>query len=180
MLNSGVNQALGHFTEELKSAFLSAYAILDKVGLFLNDYYQIGHEPGRVSFQWVWYEKPGRKNSKIHPCFQGNPPWLLTGLHFLSKDLFDENFFDVMEPDAANLARIRHLIEHRFLSVPAFSKRNEHRNTLPDGNRRLRRQGLTALENGPRSLDISFSCNAPHREYRGSKKLRRRSCERVI
>lgn len=120
MLNSGVNQALGHFTEELKSAFLSAYAILDKVGLFLNDYYQIGHEPGRVSFQWVWYEKPGRKNSKIHPCFEGNPPWLLTGLHFLSKDLFDENFFDVMEPDAANLARIRHLIEHRFLSVQHF------------------------------------------------------------
>lgn len=117
MLNSGADQALGHFTEELKSAFLSAYAILDKVGLFLNDYYRIGHNPGRVSFRRVWYDKPDSRNAKIHPNFLIHPNWLLRGLYFLSVDLFDEMFNDVMEPDAAYLARIRHQIAHRFLSV---------------------------------------------------------------
>ena len=50
MLDNGEGQALGHYTEDLRSAFRSAYAIFDKVGLFLNDYFQIGLEPGKVSF----------------------------------------------------------------------------------------------------------------------------------
>ena len=49
--------------------------------------------------------------------FKGRKNWLLRGLYFLSKDLFDENFKDVAEPDAANLARLRQQVEHRFLSL---------------------------------------------------------------
>ena len=37
MLDSGEGQALGHYSEGLKSAFRSAYSLFDKVGLFLND-----------------------------------------------------------------------------------------------------------------------------------------------
>ncbi|MCY3660369.1 MAG: LA2681 family HEPN domain-containing protein [Caldilineaceae bacterium] len=112
MLDSGENQVLGHYVEELRSAFGSAYAIFDKIGLFLNDYYRIGLDPKKVSFRRVWFEK----KDQLRPIFRDHPNWSLRGLYFLSKDLFDESFSDVAEPDANDLAQLRHQLEHRFVS----------------------------------------------------------------
>ena len=117
MLDSGEGQALGHYTEDLRSAFRSAYAIFDKIGLFLNDYFQIGLRPSKVTFRGVWSEKPTSTASKIRSVFRGHRNWPLRGLYFLSKDLFETTYKEVSEPDAANLARLRHQIEHRFLSI---------------------------------------------------------------
>lgn len=116
MLDSGEGQALGHYSEDLKSAFRSAYSLFDKIGLFLNDYFDIGLAPGAVNFRRVWSEK---SNGVIHvrPVFQGRQNWLLRGLYFLSKDLYDEDFKEVSEPDAADLAILRNQTEHRFLSL---------------------------------------------------------------
>ena len=114
MLDSGEGQALGHYTEDLRSAFRSSYAIFDKVGLFLNDYFQIGLEPRKVNFRNVWHEP---NKSDIRAMFKGHPNWPLRGLYFLSKDLFDEAFMEVAEPIAADLAQLRHQVEHRFLSL---------------------------------------------------------------
>ena len=57
LLDSGEGQALGHYSEDLKSAFRSTYSLFDKIGLFLNDYFQIGLAPGEVNFRKVWSEK---------------------------------------------------------------------------------------------------------------------------
>ena len=113
MLDSGEGQVLGHFTEDLRSAFRSSYAIFDKVGLFLNDYFQFGLNPRKVNFRNVWYEP---NKSDLRAMFRGRPNLPLRGLYFLSHDLFDKAFAEVAEPDAANLARLRHQVEHRFLS----------------------------------------------------------------
>ncbi len=121
MLDSGEGQALGHYTEEFRSAFRSSYAIFDKVGLFLNDYYQIGLEPRTVSFRGVWYASPRRDDADVHPAFINRRNWPLRGLYFLSKDLFDHDFNDAAEPDAANLAQLRQQLEHRFLRFQSFS-----------------------------------------------------------
>ena len=120
MLDSGEGQALGHYTENLRSAFRSAYAMFDKIGLFLNDYFQLGLEPRNVTFRGVWSKKPNSPVFEIRPMFKGHPNWPLRGLYFLSKDLFDNAFKEVSEPDAANLARLRQQVEHRFLSVQQF------------------------------------------------------------
>ena len=117
MLDSGEGQALGHYTEDLRSAFRSAYAIFDKIGLFLNDYFQIRLEPRNVTFRGVWSEKPNSAVFKIRPMFKGHRNWPLRGLYFLSNDLFNKSFKEVSEPDAANLARLRQQVEHRFLSI---------------------------------------------------------------
>ena len=121
MLDSGEGQTLGHYTEDLRSAFRSAYAIFDKVGLFLNDYFQIGLEPRRVSFRGVWFEKPHREHPEVRPVFKGHRNWPLRGLYFLSKDLFDRDFQEISEPDAADLAQLRQQVEHRFLSFRHFT-----------------------------------------------------------
>lgn len=121
MLDTGESVAFGHYTEDLKSAFRSAYAIFDKVGLFLNDYYLVRLDPGAVSFRKVWSEKPkGASEFRLRPIFDSNQNWLLRGLYFLSKDLFDEAFNDVAEPDAAELSGLRNRAEHRFLSLRHF------------------------------------------------------------
>ena len=116
MLDSGEGQALGHYSEDLKSAFRSAYSLFDKIGLFLNDYFEIGLAPGSVNFRKVWSQKSSGK-IQIRPAFRDRRNWPLLGLYFLSKDLFDEDFKEVSEPDAADLAGLRNQTEHRFLSL---------------------------------------------------------------
>lgn len=125
MLDSGEGQALGHYTEDLRSAFRSSYAIFDKIALFLNDYFGIGLDPKRVNFRKIWLE-PSR--GEILPMFRGRPNWPLRGLYFLSKDLFDEDLVEVAEPDARQLAQLRHQVEHRFLRLSTFRLWPEHRN----------------------------------------------------
>ena len=120
LLDSGESQVLGHYTEDLRSAFRATYAIFDKIGLFLNDYFQIQHEPKNVSFRGVWLVNPRREDSEIHPIFKDHRNWLLLGLYFLSKDLFDQDFKEVSESDATHLAQLRHQLEHRFLSFQHF------------------------------------------------------------
>ena len=117
MLDSGEGQALGHYTEDLKAAFRSAYSLFDKIALFLNDYFQVGLAVGGVNFRRVWSEKSSGGVSPVRPTFMGRRNWLLRGLYFLSKDLFDEEFEEVAEPDATELAGLRNQIEHRFLSL---------------------------------------------------------------
>ena len=116
MLESGEGQSLGHYTDELRCAFRSAYAIFDKIGLFLNDYFQIGLSPRRASFRRIWYASNRADSSALQSVFENRSNWPLRGLYFTSKDLFDDEFNEVSEPDASDLARLRHQLEHRFLS----------------------------------------------------------------
>ena len=117
MLDSGEGQALGHYSEDLKSAFRSAYSLFDKVGLFLNDYFEIGLTPGEVNFRRVWSRKASRNTFELRPNFRDRPNWPLRGMYFLSKDLYDRDFLEVSEPDAVDLAALRNQVEHRFLSL---------------------------------------------------------------
>lgn len=120
MFDTGEGQVFGHHTEELRSALRAAYSLFDKVSLFLNDYFKLGHKPSQVSFVSMWREKANKHNSVLHPTFQSRRNWPLRGLYFLSRDLLDSTFKDVAEPDAAGLARLRHQAEHRFLSLQYF------------------------------------------------------------
>ena len=118
LFDIGDGNVYGHHTEELKSAFRSAYAIFDKIGLFLNDYYAIGLRSDAVSFRGVWSEKPkGAPTYQLRQVFVGKENWPLRGLYSLSKDLYDDAFKDAAEPDAARLSELRNQIEHRFLSL---------------------------------------------------------------
>lgn len=123
MLDCGEGQALGHYTEDLRSAFRSSYAIFDKIGLFLNDYLQLGIDTRNVYFRGVWYERSNSGNTEIRREIQARRNLPLRGLYYLSKDLYDEDFRDVAEPHAAHLARLRQQIEHRFLSFLHYGEK---------------------------------------------------------
>ena len=121
-IEGNVPQVFGYHVADLRAAFQGAYSIFDKVGLFLNDYYRVDIKPGSVSFRKVWFQKAKGSGLELRPMFKNSHNWLLRGLYFLSKDLFEDEFRDVAEPDAADLAQLRNLIEHRFVSLQHYLK----------------------------------------------------------
>ena len=116
MLEGSEEQVLGHYTEELRSAYRSSYSIFDKVALFVNDYFSIGLRPRDVTFRRIWSEKGRGTDFTIRSEFRNSENWHLRGLYFLSMDLFGRDFGELAEPDAKDLAKLRQQIEHRFLS----------------------------------------------------------------
>jgi hypothetical protein len=111
--------------EKTRAAFRLAYSLFDKVAFFLNDYLQLGIDPGQVSFRGLWHNphKRGNPNARtLRQRFVDYQNWPLRGLFWLSKDLFDENFRSCTEPDAANLNNIRNHLEHKYLQLHLESR----------------------------------------------------------
>lgn len=103
-------------TEKQRTSFRLAYSVLDKVGYLINSYWQLGTEPHRVGFRSVWYDQTS-DTPKLHTRFKSHLNWPLHGLFWLSKDLFDDNFQRVTNPDAQSLSIIRNHLEHKYLQV---------------------------------------------------------------
>lgn len=120
MLDGGEDLILGHSTEELRSAYRSAYSIFDKISHFMNEYFEIGIKPRKVQFRHIWFLDRNDSNSQLRPVFEERHHWPLRGLYYLSKDLYDDKLHEVAEPDAAKLNQIRNQLEHRFLSFQHF------------------------------------------------------------
>lgn len=120
LLENGLDGVrLGYRNELLKNSLRVSYSIFDKIALFLNDYMNIGLKVGSVNFRNIW----GTFNNKaleINPCFLERENWLLQGLYYLSKDLYDPNFTDVAEPEARELHSIRKMAEHRYLGIQEY------------------------------------------------------------
>ncbi|MBV1864919.1 MAG: hypothetical protein KUG74_10840 [Rhodobacteraceae bacterium] len=106
--------------EKQKAAFRLAYSLLDKCAAFINDYFQIGHDPRSLnaSFRKVWL-RSGRKSLSESLPLQN---WRLRGLYAASLDLFDADMKELASPLAVTANNLRNAVEHRFLSVYEFAK----------------------------------------------------------
>ncbi len=102
-------------TEKIRTAFRMVYSLFDKISFFLNHYLQLGHAPNRVTFRRVWYEAKGLRS--LLGVFAACPNWPLRGLFWLSKDLFEDEFQSVTEPDAESLNEMRNHLEHKYLQI---------------------------------------------------------------
>lgn len=119
--------------EKVKSAYRAAYSLFDKTGFFLNAYMNIGIPPGDVSFRKIWHGGDARAKRPVRAEFDQSENWPLRGLFWLSKDLFEPGFRDVMDPDAQALNEIRNHLEHRYLKVhdPLFRGAEQRRVSGP-------------------------------------------------
>jgi hypothetical protein len=104
-------------TEKMRAAFRVAYSLFDKISYFTNHYLQLGHDPNRVSFRGVWYEAKGKPPRPILASLASRQNWPLRGLFWLSKDLFEDEFTAVTEPDAQSLNELRNHLEHKYLQL---------------------------------------------------------------
>lgn len=102
-------------TEKVRVAYRIAYSLLDKVAFFLNAYLALGHKQKQVSFRKVWYNSKGSQG--LLERFTAYENWPLRGLFWVSKDIFEEEFQFVTEPDAEALKDIRDHLEHKYLQL---------------------------------------------------------------
>lgn len=101
-------------TERIRSAFRTAYSLLDKTAFFIDAYWELGKKPSQLSFRTVWY-KEGRK--ALTDRFSAYANWPLRGLFWLSKELFDENLKTSTAADARELHDLRNQLEHRYIQA---------------------------------------------------------------
>lgn len=103
-------------TEKMRTAFRLAYGLLDKVGYFINDYWNLGTPVHRVGFRSVWYTD-GDLRLGLQDRFATYENWPLLGLFWLSKDLFEEKMQQATNPDARELFILRNHLEHKYLHI---------------------------------------------------------------
>ncbi len=104
-------------TEHLKASYRVSYSILDKIAFLLNHYFKIGLEEHKVSFRSLWYSDPKVKIKTIRDCFEKSENWPLRGLYWLSQDIYEPSFQDVLAPEAKELKAIRNDLEHKYLRI---------------------------------------------------------------
>jgi tetratricopeptide (TPR) repeat protein len=103
--------------EQVKTSFRSAYSLLDKIAFFVNYYLTLGIPEHRVTFRTLWYENT--KTKVLRQEVQSLDNYPLRALFWLAKDLHeDESELPMsLEPDARDLATIRHHLEHKYLKL---------------------------------------------------------------
>lgn len=104
--------------EKLRCAYRIFYGLFDKIAFFLNAYLKLGIGEREVSFIKLWFVD-GKQKKGLKPEFLRPSNWLLRGLYWLSKDLFeqDQDAVAAMEPAAQALKKIRDHLEHKYLKL---------------------------------------------------------------
>jgi hypothetical protein len=105
--------AFGIQVEKLRASFRIAFGLLDKIAGFINAYYQVGMDPKRVDIRNIWHTNKG----EVRPQFLDKENLALRGLYWLALDIIgdDPADQDSIAPEAAELKRLRNLLEHRCL-----------------------------------------------------------------
>lgn len=118
--------------ENMRLAFRTAYGLLDKIAGFVNSYFELGHDPNKVSLRRVWYTAPS-KRQELHPKIADRQNLALRGLYWLSFDIVGDargssgGTNDSLEPEAPHLNSLRNALEHRclVLTTESFGMRSD-------------------------------------------------------
>jgi tetratricopeptide (TPR) repeat protein len=115
LLNTLDYPCYGLTNEKLRLSFRMTFSILDKIAYFVNRYFDTAEDKRRIYFQSLWYM--GRDRAKgLKTRFAQIQNWPLRGLFWLSKDVSGgQAWMGHLEPEAQNLADIRHHLEHKYL-----------------------------------------------------------------
>lgn len=107
-------------SEKVKMAFRMSYSLFDKIAYFINIYLDLGHDKNRVTFRTVWYNKLDKKKG-INNKLLSTKNWAMRGLFWLSKDFYEINLGDSIEPESKEIALIRNFIEHKSFKIVDFA-----------------------------------------------------------
>lgn len=102
--------------EKVRIGTRAAFSVLDKIGYFVSLYWNLGHDPKRLSFRNVWYSALETKKG-INPSLEKTDNNALRGLYWLSLDFNDTDLQEVLEEDSQGLQELRNYMEHRFVKV---------------------------------------------------------------
>lgn len=98
-----------------KASFGLAYSVLDKLAGLINHYFGLGYNNEVLSYNKIWFTKKSNKKQVTEKLSQTDNPYLIA-LYWISRDVFLEGE-ESSDPEAADIAKCRNYIEHRFVEV---------------------------------------------------------------
>lgn len=105
----------------LRSAFKAGYSLFDRIGFFINEYFEVGLTGSKVSFKNVWKNKVinGKGEvlfsvpSPIMEKHSDNP--LVQAMYWLQKDFYEKKEINITTPHAEPIFKMRNDMEHNCL-----------------------------------------------------------------
>jgi hypothetical protein len=116
LMETNESAEYGIALERMKIAFRMCYSIFDKIGWFIDQYYELKLPSRRLSFRNVWYKDCDTKLG-LHEVFKKSVNWPLRGLFWISKDLADKDLDSPIEPEASKVSLMRNAMEHKYFKV---------------------------------------------------------------
>ena len=96
--------------EGLKAAFKTLYSLLDKVAMFINEYYSLKIKTRQVNFHSIWMS-----NSDLNKFLNKNIG--LSSIFWIAKDFDNGDNSLTANPNSKRLKIIRNYLEHRFTNI---------------------------------------------------------------
>ncbi len=105
----------------IRTAFKTVYALFDRIGYFINEYFQIGLTGTNISFKNVWKETLYNRNGEayldvpnpIMKTHENNP--LVRAIFWLQKDFYEDKKTNITMPFAEPIFQMRNDLEHNCL-----------------------------------------------------------------
>lgn len=116
-LNDGVIHS--RQVQELKTAFISLWALFDKIACVVRCYWDLSASISDINLRGVWYVN-GKYGKGLTENLENKQNWILRGLFWLSKDLSyrpGDRHTEVLEPQIRANSELRVRLEHRFVKV---------------------------------------------------------------
>lgn len=98
-----------------RAAYRMLYSIFDRIGYFINSYWNIGLRKGQISFKKVFSCVDKNDKSKRVPNQKTLSFKELHPLYWLQKDLSENEFVCITNPNSIKLDRMRNDMEHNVL-----------------------------------------------------------------
>lgn len=123
----------------LRTAFKTAYSLFDRIGFFINQYFEIGLTDTKVSFKNIWKEKLVDGNGQVYftvpkpimSTHSDNP--LVQAMYWLQKDFYERKEINVTTPHAERIFQMRNDIEHNCLRTGTQSYNTSFTKYTTDG-----------------------------------------------
>lgn len=112
MLHESVNE---NNDMKSKASFRLAYSVLDKLAGLINHYFGLGYDNEVLSYNKIWFTKKSNKKQVAEKLSKTDNPYMIA-LYWISRDVFLEGE-ESSDPEAADIAKCRNYIEHRFVEV---------------------------------------------------------------
>lgn len=121
LIDTGDSSNFSFGDSALRAAFKAAYSLFDRIGFFINHYFEIGLTGAKVSFKNVWKGEIADKNGKVfftvpNPIMTNhsdNP--LIQAMYWLQKDFYERKEISITAPHAERIFQMRNDMEHNCM-----------------------------------------------------------------
>ncbi|MCT8137642.1 hypothetical protein H1D32_07680 [Anaerobacillus sp. CMMVII] len=106
-------------TDLLKTVYRMSYSIFDKIGYFLNHFYNLSIPNNKASLNHIWFidEDP---NKPLKKFFKQKKNDALQSLYWLSRDIYGYDKISEQSMFVKKISHLRNMMEHSYLQVTEY------------------------------------------------------------